>query len=192
MIDVESRDRADVKCGSFPQQYDHNDKIYNQIKEELSFAYLSPICAYIGAELTRSGRLMDNGGVDAKISLPKGEGHPFPLHLDIQFKATSVPKYVGEEYISFQIDKELFDGMSSRKKSSPWLLFILILPQDVENWVSVSEKELIARGTMLWYDATGQVAESDGDKITIRISPSNKVNKESLYRLLIEQMEVKE
>lgn len=80
--------------------------------------------------------------------------------------------------------------MSNKNKSAPWLLFVLILPQDVERWVSVEEKKLIACETMLWYDATGQIAESDGDKISIRIPLTNKVNKDSLYRLLTRQMEV--
>lgn len=186
----ENKNDSKVNCGSFSQKYDHNHRIYNQIKEELCFAYLSPICAYIGAEIKHSGRLMDNSGVDVTISLPRGEGHPIPLHLDAQLKGTSVPKYIGEEYLSYPIDRTLFNDLSNKNKSAPWLLFVLILPQDVERWVSVEEKKLIACETMLWYDATGQVAESDGDKITIRIPLINKVNKDSLYRLLTKQMEV--
>lgn len=182
------QDYPRVNCGSFPQQYGHNHKGYNQLKEELSLAYLSSICAYIGAELKRSGRIMDNDGVDVTISMPRGEGRPIPLHLDVQLKCTSVPMYVGGEYLSFQINKVLFDGLCQEKKCSPWLLFVLILPQDVERWVSVEEKELIARETMLWYDATGQVAEQDAERITVRIPLSNKVNKDSLYHLLTKQM----
>lgn len=192
MSDANDNNYFKVNCGSFPQQYDHNNTMYNQIKEELCFAYLSPICAYIGAEIKHSGRLMDNTGVDVTISLPRGEGHPIPLHLDVQLKGTSVPKYVGGEYLSYQMDRTLFDDMSTKNKSAPWLLFVLILPQDVERWVFVEEKRLITCETMLWYDATGQVAESDGDKITVRIPLNNRVNKDSLYRLLMKQMEVEE
>lgn len=178
-----------VNCGSFPQQYEHNHMKYNQLKEELCFAYLSPICAYIGADLQHGGRIMDNGKVDATIFLPMGEGRPVPLHIDLQLKGTSVPKYVGNDCISYQIERSLFDGMSNKMKSSPWLLFVLILPQDVERWVSVEDKELIARETMLWYDATGQIVESDSENVTVHIPLSNKVNKESLYRLLTMQIE---
>lgn len=189
MIDSVNDD-VDVKCGSFMKQYDHNHDNYNQVKEGLSFAYLDLICAYIGAELNHSGRMMDNTGVDVTISLPRGEGRPFPLHLDAQLKCTTVPKYVENTYLSYRIDRGLFEGLCSKNKSSPWLLFVLILPPDVRKWVSVNKSELMARGTMLWYDATGQVTESDGKTISVRIPLINTVNKDSLYRLITKQLEV--
>ena len=181
-----------VYCGALPQIHEHNSPVYDQIKEEICFAYLQHICAYIGAELKRSGRPMDNGKVDATVSLPRGEGRSFPLHLDVQLKCTSVPNFIDDEHISYQIDRELFDGLSSKNKSVPWLLFILILPEDVESWVSVEQNELIARGSMLWYDATGQVIKPDAKSTTVHIPVSNKVNKDSLYHFLIKQTEGKE
>ncbi|MFT0899513.1 DUF4365 domain-containing protein [Candidatus Methanoprimaticola sp. MG2] len=192
MSDIKSEKCSKVNCGSFSHKYEHNNSRYNQIKEELSFAYLRQICAYIGAGIEYAGKQMDNSGVDVIISLPRGEGHPIPLHLDVQLKGTSTPKYDREGHLAYKIDKKLFDDLSSKKKCSPWLLFVLILPQDVEGWISIEEKELIARGSMLWYDATGQVTKPNKKNITVKIPLSNKVDENSLYHLLIKQMEVNE
>ena len=56
-------------CGSFLSEYQHSDNRYNNVKELLSRAYLTPICSYVGAVLEIKDRNMDNGGIDATVEL---------------------------------------------------------------------------------------------------------------------------
>lgn len=177
-------------CGSYQSEYAHNNTAYNNVKELLSRSYLAPVCSYLGAVLEIKDRMMDNGGVDATIELPSGEGRPVPLRIDLQLKATSCPELDPDgEHLVFDLKRETFDGMSSEKRTSPWLLFVLILPEDVHTWVSVTEDELSEHAYMVWCDAK-DCRIGDGEKsVRLKIPLSNRVTIESLHGMLLDQLE---
>lgn len=181
---------SDVHCGGFQQEYEHSNRCYNDVKEELSKSYLSTICAYIGAVLENKSRIMDNRGIDATVELPPGEGRPAPLRLDIQLKCTSSPDIDHDAgHLIFNLKKSVYERMSFGLKTSPWLLFILILPETVSDWIRVDEKELIERGTMLWCEVK-ECCVSIGDEYArLAIPLSNRVTEKSLHYMLIKQME---
>ena len=181
----------DVFCGCFQMEYPHNDKIYNNVKELLSRSYLTPICSYIGAVLEIKDRNMDNGGIDATVELPPNKDRDVPLRIDIQLKATSTPKMDAKgEHLIFDMKVETFRRMSSEKRSCPWLLFVLILPEDVRNWVVVNETELIEHAFMIWCDVR-ECCTSEGEKnVSLSIPLSNRITIESLHRMLLDQLEV--
>ena len=178
-----------VNCGCYEQTYKHNDWRYNQIKEELCFTYLSTVCAYLGAVLERKPRQMDNAGIDATIELPPCANRKSPLRVDIQFKGTSAPGFDKDgDSISFGIRRNLYDTMCS-PRTTPWLLMILILPMEVEKWVTISDEELTTRGTMVWCDVSTCESIIGDSEVKLKIPASNKVTKEWLHHVLFSQLE---
>ena len=105
-----------VNCGCIPESLPHSDSKYNQIKEELSMAYLTPICAFLGFELQRSSRLVDNTGVDCTITAPSGRFYIKGIKIDLQMKGTSTPVLdKNGENLLFCIDCGLYEMMRSER-----------------------------------------------------------------------------
>ena len=178
-------------CGSFLSEYPHSDNRYNNVKELLSRAYLTPICSYVGAVLEIKDRNMDNGGIDATVELPPNNDRLVPLRIDVQLKATSSPKIdANGDNLQFDMKVDTFRRMSSKKRCCPWLLFVLILPEDIHDWVVVNENELIERSFMVWCKVE-DCCTSEGEKnVRLSIPLSNRITIESLHGLLLNQLEV--
>lgn len=173
-------------CGLLPSVYSHSDYRYNQIKEELSYSYLYPICAYLGASLERKHRLMDSSGIDAIIELPD-DGERETLRLDVQLEGTSTA-VMKDGFLLFRIDRRLFERMA-RPAMVPFLLFVLTLPEDVQNWVQVDDEGIIEHGSMYWCRVEDVRSGAGRGDVLLKIPLSNRVSKDSLRDLLLEQSE---
>jgi hypothetical protein len=179
-----------VNCGSYPEVYEHNNKKYNQIKEELCFSFLRPICAFIGASLERKARPMDNVGIDATIELPPSSDRPIVYRLDVQLKATSSIKITQDEkHLLFNLDIKICERMAAPKKTTPWLLLILLLPECVNEWVVIDNEKITLERTMFWYKVSEQDVNPKSKTVQLKIPVINKVTENSLYQLLTEQSE---
>jgi len=180
-------ENASVCCGSYPQLYDHNDKIYNNIKECLSISYLNTICSYLGIDCRARSRTADNNKIDVTIqrfNSNKKNGCMERPSIDFQMKTTSVPKY-GNGCLNYTIDRETFETLSG-DTFAPHILAVLILPSTVDKWVTVSTDKLIVTEKMYWYNVyTSNEEIKDSQKsITLKIPLTNIVNKESLTKML--------
>lgn len=81
-------------CGRFGEFLEHNDRRYNNIKENIAVAYLKAICAYSRLTLERKYQADDIDHIDVIIHCPKIENDDVfrsrPL-IHFQLKTTSVP-----------------------------------------------------------------------------------------------------
>lgn len=182
-----------INCGSLEEKYNHNHHKYNQIKEELSLAYLSSICAFLEFDLQPGNRLLDNSKTDCTITAPKGKFDIKSIRIDVQMKCTSSPKFDKKgENLLYSIDCDLYKMICS-KEHTQLLLFVHLLPEDVDKWVIVGEKELTVSETMLWYSAVGSTKElkQDQEKIQVKIPLTNVVDIDSLHGMLKKRSENK-
>lgn len=126
----------------------------NDIKAELSYAYLHAITARAGFGCEVAGRHSDNAGVDAyvrvKERLAADSVHTnFPF--EVQLKATSkLPTLEAERYSYWLDDIGRYDELRERSGPMPKLLVVLFLPSDAEKWLEHSEDALIARRCAYW------------------------------------------
>jgi hypothetical protein len=180
-----------VNCGCFDKIYEHSDDNYNDIKENISLAYLSSICAFLEFDLQHSSRLIDKAKTDCTITAPRGKFDIKSIKIDVQLKCTSSPKFDKKgENLLFSINCELYRMIRSTK-FDPLLLFVHILPEEVGKWVTVGEKELTVSEIMLWYSAAGSLKEPEqGQKsIQVEIPLKNVVTADSLHKLLKKRSE---
>lgn len=177
-------------CGSYNQQYDPEDTIYNPIKEEISYAFIHSIASFLGAEMTKNGRMLDNDGIDLTIRLPQNRlgdtKNPKP-GLDIQMKCTSSPNYdASKNYLNFELKTNVYEKMKRANNMNPTIFMILILPKDVDKWVSVDPDYLAIRHNALWYNPADDTKEIKKDSSTVRIKipVENIVDRDSLFLML--------
>jgi hypothetical protein len=130
----------------------------NDMKSELSYAYLHAVASRSGCECEVSGRHSDGMGVDARVHV-RERFSPDSLTrftVEVQLKATSEPpKLVGERF-SFWLKAKNYDELRDTNVPNPQLLVVLFLPKNSAEWLSCSEECLIARKCAYWlsmYDA---------------------------------------
>lgn len=126
----------------------------NDIKAELSYAYLHAVAARAGFGCEIAGRHSDNAGVDARVVL-KERLDPKSVHtnftIPIQLKATSQPTSLKDDRFSYWLkDVARYDELRERSGPFPTLLVVLFLPEDASQWLELTEDALIARRCAYW------------------------------------------
>lgn len=163
----------------------------DDIKSELSYAYLHGVAAQTGCGCQISERLSDNLAIDARITA-NGIFAPAPsltvFDIYVQLKATTSPNYISNNrLLSFQLRKSQYDKMRSTTIGNQWILVLLVLPPAKEDWLKVSPTALSIKRCAYWVSLRGAAAPPDGpsDKLTIHVPKRNRFTVASLREILI-------
>jgi hypothetical protein len=125
----------------------------NDIKAELSYAYLHAVSAQAGFGCSAAPRHLDNAGVDAQVDIRK-RLHPdsqitsFSLHF--QLKATSQNIAVVEGSCSYSLEVPHYDKLRDAGAYIPRFLVLFELPEAPEEWLNVCPEQLVARKCGRW------------------------------------------
>jgi hypothetical protein len=125
----------------------------NDIKAELSYAYLHAITSRAGVGCEVTGRLSDGAGVDAVLRVRERLAPPPSLvefTVDVQLKATSSEPILREDCYSFWLIKKHYDKLRMTEIRDPRLLVVLFLPQDAALWLEHSAEALLLRRCAWW------------------------------------------
>src|SRR4051794_20465282 len=97
----------------------------NDIKSELSYAYLHGVAARAGCECHHGGRHSDNLGIDARLTA-MGVFAPAPsltvFDVYVQLKATSQDLAVVRNRFSFRLEKAQYNKMRVTTLNNQWIL----------------------------------------------------------------------
>lgn len=156
----------------------------NNIKAELSYAYLHAVAARGGLECTVAGRHSDGAGVDAVLRA-KERFLPDSLYTDftveVQLKATSVePSIDARERYSFSLELDHYDKLRNTEIGAQRLLVVLFLPEDEEQWLRHSAESLVSRRCAYWVSLWGGPASTNETRQTVYVPRSNSFSVESL------------
>jgi hypothetical protein len=130
----------------------------NDIKSELSYAYLHAVASRSGCDCEWSRRHSDNWGVDARVHVKERFGSA-PLTrftVEVQLKATSQePSLQGDRY-SFWVPAKNYDELRATDANNYQLLVVFFMPENPVHWLDCTEERLIAKRCAYWqslYDA---------------------------------------
>ena len=123
-------------------------------KEGLSRAYVLAIAAKAGAAVSINDRCHDYGvdGSFHHVTSINGRRFESGATVDFQLKATSLD-IVREDFISFPMDARTTNCWAERHNrphSNPLILIVLCLPSQPEEWLQLSENELVLRKCCYW------------------------------------------
>jgi hypothetical protein len=162
----------------------------NDIKSELSYAYLHAVAARAGCECHYSRRLSDNLAIDARLTAMGTFAPPPSLTLFdvyVQLKATSQDLPVVRNRFSFRLEKALYNKMRVATVRNQWILVVLILPGAVGDWLRTSSQALTLKKCAYWVslrEAPSPPAGPD-DRLTISIPRRNRFTVAALESLLV-------
>ena len=160
----------------------------NNIKAELSYAYLHAVASRAGCEAVVSGRHRDSAGVDAVISA-KERFAPDSIYtdfsLDVQLKATSDEAVLDDrDRFSFSLRLDHYNKLRDAERQSALVLVVLFLPLDPEHWLVHSADGLFARRCAYWVGLRGAPESPNRASRTVYVPSGNQFSVEALRTVL--------
>ena len=144
------------------------------IEELLSISYVTAVAAKAGVTFDLVRR---DFGVDLSIRQIKsfgGKRMDMGVIFDCQLKA-SINWIQEQDNIAYDLDVMSYNKLVWRYKepSIPCILILLCLPRDENQWLDLSEDQLILRKCCYWTRITGPLSQN---KYSVRIRfPSNQI-----------------
>jgi hypothetical protein len=131
----------------------------NDIKSELSYAYLHAVSTHAGASCMVAPRSMDGNGIDAILTGwgPFAKGGPLEeVSIHIQLKATSVPPAVANGRIAYFVQgADRYEALRKETLTVHRLLVVLFLPEDSADWLAINDDRLLLKKCAYWLSLRG-------------------------------------
>jgi hypothetical protein len=155
----------------------------NDIKEELSYAYLHAVAARAGFGSDRPHNDRDSIDVviSAKGSLASDSRIRSP-RIEIQLKATSLT-VPNSEKIAYSLPIKNYNDLRG-DRALPGILLLFCLPEEDAAWLNVNEDQLVAKRCGYWLNLKGQPASENETTVTVYVPRANVLTVEKLKELM--------
>lgn len=158
----------------------------NELKEELSYAYIHALSARAGFTCDRPGK--DRQSMDVQVN---SEGRAceqaliVQAHLGIQLKATAQEIPDGNE-IPFSLPIKNYNDLRCLN-AIPRLLVLFVMPPDANQWLRCEiEEHLITRRCAYFLNLFGYPEVQNATARTVHIPRQNVLTVESLKNLMVQ------
>ena len=151
-------------------------------QDALSGAYIRAVCAAAGCGV--DAVTLDNDKVDYLVRARVNGRVRSKPQIDIQAKcqmsgsATSDP-------ISYSLDLETYDNLRDVKVCIPRILVLVLVPNDVQEWLAQSEHALTLRHCAYWVSLKGKEASENTTSQTVHIPRKNLFGPEVLRAIMV-------
>ena len=148
-------------------------------QERLSVAYVLALAAKAG--YTTSQYDLDRIGIDVDVH---SEERMQPASLSLQLKATRrLYRLRDGSGFSFELEADTYNRLRHPKVQVPRLLAVLDMPDDEDEWLTVTVEGLMLRRRMYWLNLYGQ-PETMQSSETVRIPVLQILDVEALRQLM--------
>ncbi len=155
----------------------------DDIKSELSYAYLHAVASRAGCECQATGRHSDGMGVDARL-ITQGIFAPPPaltrVQVDVQFKETSQPVQTVRGRWAFPVEVGLYEKLRPTTLPCQTLLVLLLLPPQPAEWLKGSPRALTLKRCAYWVSLRGAAESGNTTTQTVYWPNSNRFTVDSL------------
>jgi hypothetical protein len=137
----------------------------NTQKEEFSYAYIYAIAATAGYAIQKANTPLDQIGIDLTIAAVGQQGIFGMPQIFIQVKSTS---------------RELI----SPNQYPPLILVVVLVPDEVEQWLEQSEDELCLKYSGYWLSLQGRLSSTNEQSVTVQIPRQNLFTVQALKSIM--------
>jgi hypothetical protein len=157
---------------------------FNAQKEAFSRAYVKAVAAVAGfATYTPS---VDDDSVDLGLAARGGGGTTRAPRLELQLKCTAGLVPVNATF-GFELRRKNYDELRPTDVLVPRLLVVVIVPQDVADWVTQTEERLALQRCGYYLSLRGLAATENEASVTLQI-PRRQVFSAEALRQMMEQI----
>lgn len=156
----------------------------NDIKSELSYAYLHVVAVRAGFGCKTGSRQDNNVAIDAIVSVFRRLAPDSLLTdfaIDFQLKATARPLASSPDgTIAYSLPRNQYDRLRNPETGSQKLLAVLELPASEDSWLDVDPEALVFRRCMWWTSLRGAPDVTAATSVTVHIPAENRLTVEVL------------
>lgn len=147
------------------------------VEDALSEAYVWAVATH--AKYVLAKKNFDRDGVDLTIE----GGAELRPKLDCQLKATVNLEQYDDENWKFVCPVKNYNKLIISTQT-PRILIVMKLPKEKDDWLRLSDTELIIKNAAYWVSLKGQAETENKNAITISIPKSQRLSVESLRDLM--------
>jgi hypothetical protein len=155
----------------------------NTQKEDFSYAYVYAVAATVGYSLQPATRRLDDSGIDATITVPGKMNSKRLPRFDAQIKSTS-QDILTEVSIKYRLSVKNYDELREIDPFVPQLLIVVLLPSNLNEWVSQTEESLCLKRCGYWLSLRGQPPVVNQTTITVEIPRQNIFSPDALKTIM--------
>lgn len=152
----------------------------NQQKELFSKAYVRAVAAVAGFSIDLLE--LDFDSIDLQITAGSGDGSVYFPELKLQLKCTS-SDVMDSEYIRYPLKLKNYNDLR-RNALVPRILVVVLVPENLEDWLQQSEAELCLRNCAYWMSLRGQPETQNIANVTVSLPRSNQFTVEALKSMI--------
>lgn len=168
----------------------------NQIRCELSIAYLKAVTAYVGGSFNILDRVADDWGYDCHLKFmgkfSDQEDALKSISMDIQLKSTSRNFTCdSQKGIGYQLDIRQYNKYRENANSRDInLLLLYICPpeEEYDSWLQCDPEKLLLRKCMYWTSLRGAQESENCSSVTVYFPPNNFFTVESLREEILKPL----
>jgi hypothetical protein len=160
----------------------------NNIKAELSYAYLHAVASRAGCSVVQASRHEDGVGIDAVIRARERfapDSMFTDFTIDIQLKSTSVaPSRDDQGRFCYELLLQNYNTLRNVDTLAQRILVVLYLPEDESHWLSHSQDGLVLQRCAYWISLHGAPEVPNKSTRTVYVPSANHFSVEGLRSIL--------
>lgn len=153
----------------------------NDRKDLFSRAYIRAVASVAGYMATPPE--LDRDSVDFQLAGVGGRGTTNSPYLDVQVKCTGIDA-LSDGSFGFVLPVKNYDDLRDEELAVPRILVVLVVPTNIDEWLSVSETEMVLRKCGYWHSLRGEPATDNTTSITVSVSRANVFDVNALTNLM--------
>ena len=153
----------------------------NAQKEQFSRAFVQAVASVAGFAWSQPS--VDEDSVDLTLAAKGGGGTIRSPKVDLQLKchAASTPT---DDHISFPLKVKNYEELRDDTVLVPRLLVVVLVPDDVGDWLSDTESELSLRRSGYWVNLRGEPATQNSSTVSVQIPRGQRLNPDGLRGIM--------
>lgn len=153
----------------------------NLQKELFSNAYLQAVTAVAGYSLYKP--FVDDDSVDWGIAAKGREGRIRSPRLELQLKSTS-RNVLGSNSINYPLKLKNYNDLRMADFAIPRILVIVLIPDNLVDWLHQSESELCMRYCGYWKSLRGMSETANAKTVTVTIPRNNQFTVSAIQSIM--------
>jgi hypothetical protein len=150
-------------------------------KEQFSRAYVQAVAACAG--FAWSVPSVDDDSVDMVLHKSGGGGTVRSPKMELQIKCAAAESPVSDTF-SFSIKRKNYDDLRDPTVMVPRILVVVLVPENIADWLRHTEAELALRRCGYWVSLRGQPASANATGQTVQIPRRQRFTVESLREIM--------
>ena len=155
----------------------------NTQKEEFSYAYIYAIAATAGYAIQKANTPLDQIGIDLTIAAVGQQGIFGMPQIFIQVKSTS-RAIADNNFIRYPLKIKNYEELISPNQYPPLILVVVLVPDEVEQWLEQSENELCLKYSGYWLSLQGRPSSTNEQSVTVQIPRQNLFTVQALKSIM--------